>query len=237
MRGPAIGRYLDGLMLDDFSGLIREVRDRGFAFRKRLLLDVSTEKLAQAIGEPIALSANSPVHTLTPKSRDEAGYNTYSGNYGFGVFPLHTDMANWHAPPHYLMLRCLVGVDDVATAVVDPLPIIDKIKIENLARALMKPRRRVAGSMSLLPLAARLDEGAMIRWDERYLRPASRAGGFYAAQIREHLRTVATCRILLARPGDTVVIDNWKMLHGRAAVPEGSRSRRIERVYLKALAQ
>jgi L-asparagine oxygenase len=224
-------------MLHDFSELIRGVQDRGFVFREQLLLGVSTEKLAQAIGEPIRLGAHSPVHTLTPKSQDEAGQNTYSGNYGLGMFPLHTDMANWHAPPRYLMLRCLVGAEDVATVVVDPRPIIDRIGIENLARALVKPRRRVAGRMWLLPLAERRDEDAMIRWDERYLQPASRAGAFYTAQIRERLLTVAICSIFLAKQGDTVVIDNWRMLHGRAAVPEGSRSRRIERVYLTALKQ
>jgi L-asparagine oxygenase len=224
-------------MPDDCGALINTVLAKGFAFRERLSPEVSTDQLAQALGEPVGLSANSPVHALTPKSTAEAPSNTYSGNYGLGEFPLHTDMANWHEPPRYLMLRCVVGAPDVATTVVDPRSITETIGIENLARALMKPRRRVAGRMSLLPIVQPLHDGMMVRWDERYLEPASRAGEVYAAEMRQRLRKVVVTPVVLAQPGDTVVIDNWKMLHGRAAVPESSRSRRIERVYLKALAQ
>ena len=35
--------------------------------------------------------------------------------------------------------------------------------------------------------------------------------------------------------GDTVIIDNWRMLHGRPAVPEGRRDRHLQRVYLRSL--
>jgi L-asparagine oxygenase len=186
----------------DFSGLIREVQDRGFVFREQLLRSFSTEKLALAIGEPVNFGALSPVHTLAPKSRDEAEHNTYSGNFGLGVFPLHTDMANWHAPPRYLMLRCLVGADDVATLAVDSRPILDRIGIENLTRALVKPRRRVAGRMWLMPLAERRDEGTLIRWDERYLLPASRAGAFYSAQLGsgliDHIQNMTAAAIQIA---------------------------------------
>jgi L-asparagine oxygenase len=146
-------------------------------------------------------------------------------------------MATWHEPPRFLMLRCVVGAPDVATTVIDPWPIIDSIGFENLARALMKPRRRVAGRMSLLPIVQFLHDGMMVRWDERYIQPASRAGEVYAAEMSHRLREAVVALIVLALPGDTVVIDNWKMLHGRAAVPEDRRSRRIERVYLKALTQ
>ncbi len=114
---------------------------------------------------------------------------------------------------------------------------VDRIGIENLARALMKPRRRVAGRMSLLPIAQPHDDGTVLRWDERYLQPASQTGRIYAAEIKRQLRDLPVAPVVLARAGDTVVIDNWKMLHGRAGVPEAGRARRIERVYLGALAQ
>jgi L-asparagine oxygenase len=123
-------------MFHDLRALIRGVQDRGFEFREQLLLGVATEKLARAIGEPAGLGPHSPVHTVTPKSEDEAGPNTYSGNYGLAMFPFHTDMANWHVPARYLMLRSLVGAEDVATVVVDARPIIDSIGIQNLTHAL-----------------------------------------------------------------------------------------------------
>lgn len=226
-----------GEMTDDLGGLISAVLAKGFAFREELSAAASTEELAHALGEPIAFSGNSPVHTLTPKSTIEASSNTYSGNYGLGEFPLHTDMANWHEPPRYLMLRCVVGSRDVATTVVDLEPVAKSIGIENLTRALMKPRRRVAGRIGILPLAQPFHDGMIFRWDQRYLQPASRAGEVYAREFSERLREATIIPFALAQPGDTVVIDNWKMLHGRAAVPESNHSRRIERVYLRTLRQ
>lgn len=222
---------------DDTLQFVTRILSAGFAFRERYSPNVSTEQLAQSLGQPIALTANSPVHALTPKATDEAPSNTYSGNYGLAEFPLHTDMANWFEPPRYLMLRCIVGAPDVATMVVDPRLAVDSIGFEKLTRALMRPRRRVAGRMSLLPIVQPHDDGAILRWDERYFLPASRAGEICATEMSQSLRELPVIPVVLSRPGDTVVIDNWRMLHGRAAVPEGSRSRRIERVYLKALAQ
>lgn len=224
-------------MSDRYRELAKTVRCRGFAFYERLSPDLSTENIAQALGEPVALNGGTPVHPLTPKPINEAPFNTYSGNYGLGEFPLHTDLANWYQPPHYLMLRCVVGALDVATTVVDPWPVIDAIGKENLVRALMKPRRRVAGRMTLLPVAQPVDDGFMVRWDERYLRHASRAGELFVAQMGPRLRELAAIPVILARQGDTIIIDNWRMLHGRGAVPERSRSRHIERVYLRTLAQ
>ena len=41
--------------------------------------------------------------------------------------------------------------------------------------------------------------------------------------------------ITLANPGDTLIIDNWRVLHGRSSVGEGDTDRMIERVYLSEL--
>lgn len=224
-------------MSTKFASLIQAVGDRGFAFCQRLLPEWSTQQVAEAIGEPIALSANPAVHALTPKAIEEAAPNTYSGNYGLGVFPMHTDFANWPVPPRYLMLRCLVGSQDVPTTIVDSQPIVGAIGAPLLMRALMKPRRKVAGRMSLLPILHATPEGSLIRWDERYLQPASKAGESCVVDLNRYLKCAPYETVFLAQLGDTVVVDNWKMLHGRGAVPEDSRSRLIERVYLKALAQ
>lgn len=219
-------------MSGDAMNVAKVVAEYGFACYAQFSLGSTTEQVARSIGEPIALSNNSPVHFLTPKRKDEATPNTYSGQYGLGEFPLHTDMANWHQPPRYLMLRCVVGAISVATTLFDPRSIISIIGVENLARALMKPRRTVAGRTSLLPLVQHFDGGTLLRWDERYLEPASRMGEVYATELRNQLRTVEPTNVTLSQSGDTILIDNWRMLHGRTCVPEDCRSRLIERVYL-----
>jgi len=42
---------------------------------------------------------------------------------------------------------------------------------------------------------------------------------------------------LLHEPGDTILIDNWQMLHGRSQVSAESTIRHIERVYLSEVFQ
>ncbi len=41
-----------------------------------------------------------------------------------------------------------------------------------------------------------------------------------------------TDRFAFENPGDTLVVDNWRMLHARSAVPMTQRSRKIHRAYL-----
>lgn len=39
----------------------------------------------------------------------------------------------------------------------------------------------------------------------------------------------------LESTGDTLIIDNWKMLHNRSCVPTESQNREIERVYFNKI--
>ncbi len=40
---------------------------------------------------------------------------------------------------------------------------------------------------------------------------------------------------VLEQTGDTLVVDNWRMLHARSAVPMTQRNRKIHRAYLSTL--
>lgn len=222
-------------MQDELSRLRDEVWEIGYAVRNAGFSNLATESLAAAIGDPVALGGGQIVHEISPKTMEEALSNTYSGNYGLGEFPLHTDMSTWFVPPRYLMLRCIVGMSDVATTVVDPISAIDAIGAANLIRAVMKPRKRVAGKIGLLSIARRIPSGLMIRWDDRYLVPCSRSGETYARAFASEIKTLVVEKVSLSEPGDLLILDNWRMLHGRSSVSESGRSRRIERVYLKAI--
>jgi len=49
------------------------------------------------------------------------------------------------------------------------------------------------------------------------------------------VREALVIRVTLTSPGDTLVIDNWRMLHGRSAVPRDGLQRHVERAYLGKL--
>jgi alpha-ketoglutarate-dependent taurine dioxygenase len=46
------------------------------------------------------------------------------------------------------------------------------------------------------------------------------------------LKETNITNVVLENTSDTLLIDNWRMLHGRSAIPDGGDGRIIERVYL-----
>ncbi len=196
----------------------------------------STE-IAPMFGKVLSVwDDDDPVQELVPIGQHDAAPNTYSGIFGRDQFPFHTDLAHWRDPPRYLMLRCVKGYADIPTPVIDGHDLVQAIGTDLLNRALVKPRRPRGGSFSMLTL--REPEGnraALLRWDEVYLKPASKIGEQAFARIKVEIDSRNAIENTLTEPGDTLIIDNWRMLHARAPVPAGREDRLIERTYLGAL--
>jgi hypothetical protein len=74
----------------------------------------------------------------------------------------------------------------------------------------------------------------LLRWDERFIVPASTMGESGMAQMKRVLQEVKAHEVCLSAPGDTLLINNWRMLHGRSSVPEECTDRILERAYLGA---
>ncbi|RFB85020.1 hypothetical protein B5K11_32155 [Rhizobium leguminosarum bv. trifolii] len=212
-----------------------QVLERGYALMPTWRPERSAGDVATSLGEPLSLGGRDPVHALAPAAKETSTPNTYSGLYGVQGFPFHTDMAHWRVPPRYLMLRCVVGFREVPTMLIDGAELAREVGLKLLARAIVRPRRPVLGQLPLLRIYQPMEEGAILRWDEVFIKPASRAGDEGSAQFREMLSHCKYRSIVLAAPGDTLVIDNWRMLHARASVPSGCEGRKLERVYLGRL--
>ncbi|WP_196260232.1 TauD/TfdA family dioxygenase [Pelagibacterium limicola] len=212
-----------------------EVEERGYVLLKTYRPNTSGEEIASALGKVLTLGEGSPVHQLRPTPKDQTTPNTYSGIYGLDVFPFHTDMAHWRHPPRYIMLRCLVGFEEVPTLLADGAEIVREADDNVLARALVQPRRPVKGRLPLLRIFQPSEGFGLIRWDDKFFRPASRAGEHGVERFRAALGTVSKHSIALVERGDTVVIDNWRMLHARSPVPPACEGRILERAYLEQL--
>jgi L-asparagine oxygenase len=212
----------------------QEIDSRGYVLISELHPKVSTADVAKALGTPLTPWEGELVQDLRPRAA--AAPNTYSGNFGLNRFPFHTDLAHWRTPPRYLMLRCQVGYPDVPTLMLDGHALVDAVGSDVMARAIFKPRRPRNGVFELLRLYEAAAEGAgLLRWDELFLKPASRVGETANTLIREWLAQTEPCSIALQRPADTLVIDNWRILHARSPIPPGREGRSIQRVYLGAL--
>lgn len=196
-----------------------------------------SSEIAPRFGKVLSVwDDDDPVQELVPIDQHDAAPNTYSGIFGRERFPFHTDLAHWRDPPRYLMLRCIKGYPDIPTLVLDGHELVQAIDPDLLNRALVKPRRPRGGSFGMLTLREpEGDRDALLRWDEVYLKPVSKIGEQAIARMKAEIEWRNAIENTLAEPGDTMIIDNWRMLHARAAVPAGREDRVIERTYLGEL--
>ena len=206
----------------------------GYVSLPRHRCDVETVKVAADLGEPMAPWDSAFVQHLVPRATSTP--NTYSGIFGLGPFPFHTDLAHWRLPPRYLLLRCVRGYADVPTLLIDGRTIADAVTLDVLRRAVVRPRRPQAGEMRFLHLWQTSDAGGgLMRWDDVFLEPASRIGELAFREVRERLVAVVPTAITMAEAGDTLIVDNWRVLHARPGITAGREHRRLDRVYLEDL--
>jgi hypothetical protein len=136
------------------------------------------------------------------------------------------------------MLRCVLGTVDISTQIVDGLDLVAAIGATRLARCLVRPRRPVAGELHLLPLLQENVAGKaapLLRWDSLYLVPINDYARSVFSQVKDWLCLAPVMRHALLMPGDTLLVDNWRVLHGRSAADDSAISREIHRVYLSSL--
>lgn len=214
-------------------GVNEQVLEKGFAFLPVHRPELTGREVATSFGNLLNLGDGEGVHQLVPQQDTATTPNTYSGIYGHGRFPFHTDLAHWPHPPRYLFLRCLQGFAEVPTLLIDGFQLADRAGRSQLARSLVRPRRPINRSLPLL----RIFRGdghnrGLFRWDETFLVPAGKNGQEGMKRVRESVADSEPVSIELANRGDTLLVDNWRMLHARAPVPPGCETRCIERAYI-----
>ncbi|GAB1344153.1 TauD/TfdA family dioxygenase [Gemmatimonas sp.] len=217
--------------------LSQELDEAGFAFIPRLAPESSTDVVIASLGSVVALPGTTQVQVLRPREKSDAPPNIYSGQFGKSEFPMHTDLAHWYVPPRYFVLRCIVGAPEVATRLVDGRKIFEHFGIDTLYRTLLQPRRPSNGSRPLLRMLIPSVVGEhQFRWDSLFVRPATLSSSKTFHAVSDLIDAQIESQIYLTNPGDTLVVDNWRMLHGRTAVPPTAGSRHIERAYMQSLA-
>lgn len=217
--------------------LAQAVATNGYALIPCHRPDLSTVEAISLIGTPLTLAGFSTVQKLRPHPASAAAPNTYSGNFGLGEFPMHTDLAHWAIPPRFLVLRCIQGASEVATGVIDGKVLIEDLGNTTLRRTLVQPRRPLGNGKQLLRLLDRLDDYdvPVLRWDSIYLHPASASSKATFDLVSKYINSMTKSEAVLLNRGDTLVIDNWRMIHRRSPVPAKATNRHIDRVYVGAL--
>jgi L-asparagine oxygenase len=221
--------------------MLSHVMQDGFGLIKELAPDLSTMQVARSLGSVVDIEALLPasgiptVQSLRPRDTSESRQNRYSGNYGLGGFPLHSDLAHWCIPPPYVLLRCIVGTKDVFTNMLSWTGIVHAFGTTALQKAVFTGRNRRLGCSSLVVAMSHHHRAEVFRWDPIFLKPLNKPAQELTLAMRDPTWYTAEVQVLLERPGDTLLLDNWRMLHGRGRVLAHSTPRHLERIYLSEI--
>jgi hypothetical protein len=203
-------------------------------------LDFYLLLVAHALGEPFSWSnvqGGRPVHNVLPvpgKEQEKAGTSSLS------TLELHTEDACHPARADYLMLFCLRN-DDAVPTVYAPLSHADPgpEAVAQLERTdfVMRSEPDHAASLGASRTTSVLfgsHEQPYLAFDGFYLSaPAQNPAGRAAlAQLTAGLEAAATDVVL--QPGDLVIIDNYRAVHGRRPFQPryDGRDRWLKRVHV-----
>jgi hypothetical protein len=211
----------------------------GFVHLRCFMPDMSTRQVAEAIGQItdhrlLAGVTDSVVQQLKPRPKTGFALHRYYGHFGFEEYPAHTDLAHWIVPPRYLVLRARNGASQVATHVYNQRGSLRLLDTKLLNSAIFAPSNV---HRALVPMAMRVCKELpfSIRWDPLFIQPINDSAKKCASVV--HSADFAELRfaVVLEEHADTLIIDNWRALHGRGAVPPEATNRRVDRIYLDAL--
>lgn len=195
------------------------------------------EELASSLGEPIRVFASDPIpeRLLVPNPHSVRGWLSYGQLLGF--LPFHTDCPHFELPPRYLLLRLVCsGSVSCETVLADPL---SRLPERTLLTESPWLRSSPSGRQKSCRILERTPHGPILRFDDVSMRPA-----FGRHEVcRSLLLQACTSSIIFQRElkkGETLVVDNWRLMHARRliGVSEGPIlvPRVVERVLVKSCA-
>ena len=188
------------------------------------------DKLGHCLGTRVAGRAGSLEEVVQPRAAIDAHPRSLSARYGLDALPLHTELGHRARPCRYLLLGCIdPGSPAAATMLLDWRALgfsREELGLLEDAPVLVRNGRRSFYSTILSSGAAflRYDPGCLEAVDER---------GREALAFVERRIAGAPPEAHHWRRGDILIIDNWRVLHGRSPSDQGS-GRRLARILIDA---
>lgn len=188
----------------------------------------ATRELGHTLGNQSPGRAGAMLEIVVPTHIGQAYSKSLSSRHGLDSLPLHVEQSHRPRPCRFVILGCLdPGRPAVATTLLDHRELgftTDEIAALAGAALLVRSGRRSFYSTIIPPSAEffRFDADCMEAVDER--------GRSAMSTVEERIARAEPVRHDWRR-GDILVIDNWRMLHGRASA-QGASGRRLARVMI-----
>jgi hypothetical protein len=186
--------------------------------------------LAEGLGEIVPGRSRQRVEHIFPQDARMAHAGSLSQQYGMAPLPLHTDTAHWTVPCRYLVMACAEpGPEPTPTILLDSR-VVSLTKCEAAACSsavflIRNGRRSFYGSITA-------QNRPFIRFDRGCMEPLSPNGAEIAGAFSQARNAGKTYRHDWQR-GDILVIDNWRMLHGRGIDNQTASGRLLLRAMVR----
>jgi hypothetical protein len=194
-------------------------------FRRQLL------ELAAKLGTPTATRTGGNLcDVLLPTKAEAAEPQSLSKIHGFGEFPLHADTAHWLTPCRYLVLACVSpGSASRSTLLLDTrrLPLTD----EQTSLLQSTPLRVINGRDSFFSTILSKTR-PFVRFDPGCMSPTTPDGAAALAVLARE-NWPGDIETIRWQAGMVVIIDNWRLLHGRALADLPDPDRKLLRISIR----
>lgn len=194
-------------------------------FRQQLIA------LANQIGTPVATRSKGDIcDTLKPTDASSANPNSLSEIHSLGEFPLHVDTAHWLTPCRYLILACLsAGSGDRPTLLLDT----ERLPLSPEQTSILRrtPFRVTNGRNSFFSAILSKDR-QFVRYDQGCMASVRSSDKpvldiFLASNWTDYVETIDWHK------GKVIVIDNWRVLHGRGQASHPDLDRTLLRISIR----
>lgn len=185
------------------------------------LLKWSPEKSLEALARGLGFSPRER-RVLVP--RGSGRYPSLSANHGLGKFPWHTDGAQRVRPPRWLLLRS-TGEPREPTLLLNGVHLAAR---SEFTADLSAASWLVRGARPFYAPIVSPRENAL-RWNPDLMRPRGSRAPAVDVRWRRLLAEAKPIRHKW-RPGEVLILDNWRWLHSRPAIAASDQERRLERV-------
>lgn len=187
-------------------------------------------KLGDRLGTRVAGRVGSLEEVIRPRDAEDAHPRSLSARYGLDALPFHAELSHRTRPCRYLLLGCIdPGSPASATMLLNWQTLgfsPDELDLLEGTPVLVRSGRRSFYSTILAPGAA------FLRYDPGCLEPVDHRSRMALALIDDRIAN-ASFEAHHWRKGDILIIDNWRVLHGRSPSERGS-GRRLVRILIDA---
>lgn len=183
--------------------------------------------IASQLGTPVTTRAGGDlIDILVPTNTEDAKSSSLSKVYSTAEFPLHVDTAHWLTPCRYIVLACVwPGSSGRSTLLLDTR----NLHLDDRQLALLHgtPLRVTNGRNSFFSTILSRSR-PFVRYDPGCMTAAT-PEGTEALAVLSRSRWDEVVEEVHWQPAQVVILDNWRLLHGRGQAKGVDSDRKLLR--------